>query len=130
MTPSLAVCILIVGNLFMSSASILETKDLTLTETTGYFTTVSYSDSTCKTVKMATLKMLNSCDEFTPGFYKKFTANATAVTETLYLDSKCTLTGILTVTVTLLTDKCVESTTTSISSSSTFTSDTPTAIIR
>jgi hypothetical protein len=132
MTPFLAVCILIVGNLFVSSASILETKHLTLTDTTtsstGYFTTVVYSDSTCKTVRIATLQILNSCNEYAIGFYQIITANATAVTEIVYEDSKCTLNGITTVKP--LTGKCIGSVTRSISASSTFTSDTPTAIIR
>ena len=76
MTSFLAVCILIV-----SSASILQTKELTLTATTtspvtspvasptsvtpstGYYATDFYSDSTCKTLLLATFATLNVCDE-------------------------------------------------------------------
>ena len=146
MTSFLAVCILIVGNLFVSSASILETKELTLTATTtspvtspvasptsvtpstGYITTVIYSDSTCKTLLFAIFLTLNVCNEIgdSSGFYEILTANATAVTSGVYTDSKCTLNGTLSEQP--LTGKCVDNTMQSISASRTFTSDTPTVI--
>ena len=115
MSPSLAVLILLVGSIFSSSASILETKKLVLNELsptksligspvtspvksqtllatlTGYVAFVTFSDSLCSTPILATFQLLNRCFRSDVNEYRLITATSSTVDIATYTDALCKL---------------------------------------
>ena len=116
MSPSLAICILLGGHLFSSSASFLKTIEpvyeklstieslpasplgspstslskTALTSLTGYLAGVGYSDSSCTVPIQISFKALNTCYPSSGGLYTIITADSGTLTSTDYTDSLCT----------------------------------------
>ena len=121
MSSFLAVCILLVGHLFSSSATSLKTIKLASEESSqaksliaspigssvttldsnitklanldGYVVDVRYTDSSCSTFSFAEQQVLNKCFRYSATQYKYITATSTLVTKNTYTDAKCTLGG-------------------------------------
>ena len=121
MSSFLAVCILLVGHLFSSSATSLKTIKLASEESSqaqaltaspigfsvttlnsnitklvnlnGYVYDVVYTDSVCSTFALAELQVLNICFRFSATKYKFITASSALVTYNTYTDAQCTLGG-------------------------------------
>lgn len=145
MAPSLALFIFLVGTLLTSSASLLETKELILKESSptkspltsstfaetlsGYIAAVFYSDSLCKIPLVSDFQILNKCYQSKAKTYKFITATSSSVIEKEYTDAMCTL--IANQTTTSYTDgACDRKVKLFTSSTSKFTTDIATAIIR
>ena len=121
MSSFLAVCILLIGHLFSSSATSLKTIKLASEESSqaqaltaspigfsvttlnsnitklvnlnGYVYDVVYTDSLCSTFALAELQVLNICFRFSATKYKFITASSALVTYNTYTDAQCTLGG-------------------------------------
>ena len=121
MSSFLAVCILLIGHLFSSSATSLKTIKLASVESSqnqsltaspigssvttldsniiklanldGYVVDVYFTDSSCSTISYATQQILNQCFRYSATQYKYITATSTLVTKNTYTDAKCTLGG-------------------------------------
>ena len=117
MSPYLAIYILLVGSLFCSLASFPETTNLaleespaskyitafaigpavintrtsisSLAEATGYFLSVTYADSLCKTPLSASVIILNNCRHSGKNDYYTDTATSSTLSNVEYSDSQC-----------------------------------------
>ena len=154
MSPSLVICVLFIGHLFSSSASLLNTGKLaseelsqatslnaslsrspvttlnssitTLVIMTGYVVVVDYSDSLCTAPIYADVQVLNTCFEYYDKVYKKIIATSYSVSSVTYTDSLCTL-GAIPKSQTYTDGACVGYSKTFISSTSTLAADVATA---
>ena len=119
MSSFLAVCILLIGHLFSSSATSLKTiklaseessqaKSLTasqigssattldsnitkLANLDGYVVDVTYTDSSCSTFSFAQQQVLNKCFRYSETKYKYITAAAMLVSYFTFTDAQCLL---------------------------------------
>ena len=157
MSPSQAVLVLIIGYLYASSASLLQTEKLapedvsptkflpaltigstatsqgrfrtSLNALTGYVTSVTYSDTSCKSTESVVVELLNSCIRTGKETSQFVTATSSSVTRSRYSDSLCTIAAK--VTMESYTDgACVSSRKTSINPTSEFTADVATASMK
>ena len=147
MSSFLAVCILLIGHLFSSSATSPKTIKLAAEESSqsqsltasqigssvttldsnitklanlnGYVYDVVYTDSSCSTFALAELQVLNICFRFSATKYKFITASSSLVTYNTYTDAQCKLGGSNTIHV-YESKVCSEQRVTSISETSNF----------
>ena len=117
-SPSQAVLMLIIGYLCASSASLLQTEKVapedvspakflpaltigstatsqgrfrtSLNTLTGYVTSVTYSDTSCKITLSVVVEILNSCIRTGKGTSQFVTATSSSVTRSRFSDSSCT----------------------------------------
>ena len=57
----------------------------------GYVATVAYSDTACKSLRLATLQLLDSCNRTNTDTYERITATSLSIHSATYTDSQCTL---------------------------------------
>ena len=57
----------------------------------GYVATVAYSDSACKSLRLASLQLLGSCNRTNTDTYERITATSSSILSATYSDSMCTL---------------------------------------
>ena len=56
----------------------------------GYVATVAYSDTACKSLRLATLQLLDSCNRTNTDAYERITATTSSIHSATYKDSLCT----------------------------------------
>ena len=157
MTLTQAVLMIIIGYLGASSASLLQTEKAapddvspakflsaftvgstatsqgrfrtSLNTLTGYVTSVTYSDTSCKSTLSVVVELLNNCIRTGEETSQFVTATSSSVTRSRFSDSSCTLPTKGTLE--SYTDgACVSSTKTSITPTSEFTADVATASMK
>ena len=157
MSPSQAVLLLTIGYLYASSALLLQTEklapeDVSLTKfipaftigstatsqgrfrtslniLTGYVTSVTYSDISCKSPQSVVIELLNSCIRTGKETSQFVTATSSSVTRKRYSDSLCTIFTKETIE-SYKDGACVSSTKMSINPTSKFTADVATASMK
>ena len=157
MSPSQAILLLIIGYLYVSSALLLQTEklaseDVSLTnfipaftigstatsqgrsrtslETlTGYVTSVTYNDMSCKSPQSVVIELLDSCIRTGKETSQLVTATSSSVTRKRYSDSLCAIATKET-SESYTDGACVGSTKISINPTSKFTADVATASMK
>ena len=157
MSPSQAVLMLIIGYLCASSASLLQTEIVapedvssakflsaftvgstatsqgrfrtSLNTLTGYVTSVTYNDTSCKSTLSVVVELLNSCIRTGEETSQFVTATSSSVTRSRFSDSSCTIATKGTLE-SYTVGACVSSTKTSITPTSEYTADVATASMK